>query len=263
MNMDNISDIERDMDELRHVFPDPLGLPSNADVFFNHPTAKKLVARGQQSVVLLLHFLENVPDPSLVRPAVLLLSRFAPPTFYPILLGLLQKADQPTTEAFEFGLWLIQVPEAQIARDLVRVVVASGSPHPLLLLQRPVAKVVRPELQSFVKKRQLPLSLYALYCYRYALEQEDIPLLTMVSKWIDVPALSALAGLCLLKLGSKEGLVGIRAGLMSPNEQLRTNTYYELAEYLPKTAITRSGYDPVKPNEAAIDVLMEHLGSVS
>jgi len=117
MNMDNISDIERDMDELRQVFPDPLGLPSNADVFFNHPTTKKLVARGQQSVALLLRFLENGPDPSLVRPTVLLLSRFAPPTFYPTLLGLLEKADQPTTEAFEFGLWLVQVPEAQIARD--------------------------------------------------------------------------------------------------------------------------------------------------
>jgi len=263
MSMVNISDVERDMEELREVFPDPLGLPSNADVFFNHSTAKKLIARGQESVALLLRFLEKRPDPSLVRPAVLLLSRFAPPTFYPTLLGLIEKADQPTTEAYEFGLWLIQVPEEQIARDLVGIVVAASNPNPLLLLQRPVAKAVRPELQSFAKERQLPLSLYALYCYRYALEQEDIPLLTMVSKWIDVPALSALAGLCLLKLGSKEGLVGIRAGLMSPSERLRTNTYYELAQYLPKTAITKSGYDPVKPNEAAIDVLMEHTGSVS
>ncbi len=266
MNLDNIDDIERDMDELRQVFPDPLGLPANADVFFNHPTAKRLIARGQQSVSLILRFLESRPHPSLVRPAVLLLSRFAPAGFYAALLELLEKADQQTAEAFEFGLWLVQVPEPRIARDLVGMVGASGNPYPLLLLQRPAAKVVRPELQSFVGKHQLPLSLYALYCYQYTLEKEDIPLLTTVSKWVDVPELSALAGLCLLKLSSVDGLAGIRAGLMSPSEQVRTTTYYGLTEYLPRNAFAESGYDPAKrieARQAAVDVLMEHIGTLS
>ena len=169
-------------------------------------------------------------------------------------------------EAFDAGLWFVHVPETQIARDLVGIVLSSGNPDPLLLLQRPVAKAVRSELKGFVNERRMPLSLYALYCYRYALEQEDIPFLSVVSKWIDVPELSALAGLYLLKLGSTKGLLGIRAGLLSPNEQLRTLTYYELSEYLPRTAVTQSNYDPVNPgdvHQAAIDVLLEHVGAAS
>lgn len=134
---------------------------------------------------------------------MLVLSRFEPALFYQKLLAILEKADQPTTEAFDAGLWLIQLPQEQIARDLVAIVGSSGNPYPLLLLQRPVAKVVRSQLADFVRQRRLPLSLYALYCFDYAMEPADVPLMEMVSRWVDVPEMSALAGEYLLKHGQR------------------------------------------------------------
>jgi hypothetical protein len=190
---------------------------------------------------------------------VVLLSRFAPDTFYQRLLKRIEKADQPMTHAFDAGLWLLQIPESEIARNLVDLVIASGNPNPMLLLQRPAANSVRPQLEEFIKQQSLPLSLYALYCLRYALRPEDIPLLSVVSQWFDMPEMCALAGLYLLKLGSKEGLPGIRMGLLAPDQQLRTSTYYELSQYLPATAVTQSGYNPSlggETNRTAADVLL-------
>lgn len=259
MNTDFISDIEKDAEELRQALPDPFDLQSGADRFFSSPVAEKLIGGGEPSVSLLMGFLETNPEPALTRPVVLLLSRFAPDTFYQRLLKLIKNADQPMTQAFDAGLWRVQIPEGEIARDLVDLVIASGSPNPLLLLQRPAANSVRPQLEEFIKNRVLPLSLYALYCLRYALRPEDIPLLSVVSQWFDMPEISALSGLYLLKLGSKEGLPGIRTGLLAREQQLRTATYYELSQYLSATAVAQSGYNPLnsgETNRTAADVLL-------
>ncbi len=256
------SDIEIDLEDLRQALPDPFDLPSRLEVFFNSPVAQRLIAAGDKSVQHIMNFLESRQEPALVRVSMLLLSRFAPAAFYLRLLPILEKADRPTTEAFGAGLWLIQIPEQQIAQDLVRIVTSSGNPYPLLLLQRPVAKEVRSELASFIQQCRPPLSLYALYCYGYALEPDDIPLLTVVSRWFDAPEMSALAGLYLLKLGSKDGLLGVRAGLTAPDEQLRMMTYYELAKFLPKTVVDQSGYDPVKSGDVQqgpVDILINYL----
>jgi hypothetical protein len=132
----------------------------------------------------------------------------------------------------------------------------------LLLLQRPVAKEVRSELAGFIRQRQMPLSLHALYAYRYALEPDDIPFLQAVSEWADTPELSGRAGLYLLKLGSKDGLAGVQAALVSADEELRAQTYSELAEYLSQTVIAARVYDPSNPGDlqrAAVENLLDHV----
>lgn len=255
---------ETELEELRQALPDPFELSSKLGDFFNHPTAQRLSAGGDETVRRLLDFLKQSREPALTRVAVLMLSRFQPAAFYDELLAILSAADKSTAEAFEPGIWLVQLPERQIAQDLVRIVQSSGNPTPLLLLQRPAAKEIRDELSEFIRRRKLPLSLYALYAYRYALEPGDIPLLKAVSEWVDTPQLSAPAGLYLLSLGSKDGLAGVRAGLMSPDEDLRTLTYYELGNYLSKTTIAESGYRPSEPGDsqgAAADKLIEHVAS--
>jgi hypothetical protein len=256
------NNIQEKLEELRHALPDPFRLSSELDTFFNHPVAQSLITGGEESVRRIIAFLESCSEPALARIAVLVLSRFEPDLFYEQLLKILEKTNKSLTQAFESGLWLIQLPEQQIAQDLVRVVTSSGNPYPLLLLQRPVAKEVRPELGDFIRQRQMPLSLYALYAYGYVLEPDDIPLLKLVAEWVDIPELSALAGLYLLRLDSKDGLSGIRAGLMSSDEELRARTYYELSNYLPKTVIAQAGRDPTKQGDSqqvAVDNLINHI----
>jgi hypothetical protein len=262
LSKDQKNGIETEIEQLRQALPDPFELPSKIDDFFTHPTSQKLFAGGDETIRWLISFLKQSREPAMVRVAVLLLSRFSPAAFYDELLAILSEADRLTAEAFELGIWLVQLPKTQIAHDLVRVAASSDNPHPLLLLQRGVAKDVRAQLREFILLHKLPFSLYALYSYRYALEQEDIPLLKVVSEWADVPQLSALAGLYLLRLGSIDGLEGIRAGLISSDEELRTMTYYELGDYLPKPAIAQAGYNPSKPGDsqrAAVDILIEHV----
>jgi hypothetical protein len=194
---------------------------------------------------------------------VLLLACFPAVKFWDGLLAILREVDKPATHAFEPGIWLVQLPEKKIAHDLVQLVDSSGNPNPLLLLQRPAANEVRSELARFVAERKMPLSAYALYAYGYALETSDIPFLKEVGEWVDIPELSALAGLDLLKLGSKEGLAGIRAGLLSSNEELRTMTYYQLAHYLPKAAIAEAAYDPGKRADALLEPVETLMSQVS
>jgi len=72
----------------------------------------------------------------------------------------------------------------------------------------------------------------------------------------------ARARLYLLKLGIRNGLSGIRAGLMAPDEELRRLIYYQLSEYLPRNAFEEAGYDPVKPGneqEKEVDALLKYL----
>jgi hypothetical protein len=264
MSEDLKNGIETELEQLRQVLPDPFELPSKLDDFFTHPIAQKLLAAGDETIRRLTSFVKQSREPALVRVAVLMLSRFPPAAFYNELLAILSVADKPTVEAFDPGIWLMQLPEKQIAQDLISVVASSDNPNPLLLLQRPVAKDVRQQLSEFILRHQLLHSLYALYDYRYALEPCDIPLLKVVSGWSDIPQLSALAGLYLLRLGSKDDLTGIRSGLMSSDEKLRKMTYYELSDYLPKLIIAQAGYDPSKPGDsqrAAVDKLIEHFAS--
>ena len=262
MNADQENSITTELEQLRQLLPEPFEMRSKLDDFFNHPAVQQLIAGGEETIRRLISFLKQRPDPSLVRVAVLLLTRFPVVKFWDELLAILREADKPATHAFEPGIWLVQLPENKIAHDLVQLVASSGNPNPLLLLQRPAAKEVRPELAAFVAERKMPLSAYALYAYGYALEPSDIPFLKEVAEWVDTPELSALAGLDLLKLGSKEGLAGIRAGLLSGNEELRTMTYYQLGQYLPKAAIAEAAYDPSKSAESlleAVETLMSQV----
>jgi hypothetical protein len=257
--------LEKILEQLRQALPGPFESPAKMEVFLSSPAAQQMIAQGQRSINAILDYLANQPTPALARTAVILLSRFDPAMFYSKLMGILAKADEPLVQAFESGLWLIQVPAEQIARDLVRIVTGERNPYPLLLLQRPAAKAVRSELAGFIQQRRLPLSLYALYCYEYALESEDIPLMREVSTWTDVPRMSALAGLYLLKSGSKGGLEGIRAGLLASSEQVRTATYYGLREYLPEPVVNRASYDPTQEGatqQAAADVLIDFLATI-
>jgi hypothetical protein len=256
------SKIETELEELRQTLPEPFELSAKLDEFFTGPVAQRLIAGGKQTVDRLMSFLERTDEPALARVAVLLLSRFPTTEFYPKLMAILERTDQPMTEAFETGLWLQQRSEKDIAMDLVSLVAGSGNPNPLLLLQRPVAKDVRAELADFIKQHQMPLSLNALYAYRYALESNDVALMEEVAAWNEVPEMAALAGLYLLKLGSKNGLSGIRVGMISANEELRTIIYYQLSEFLPKQAFEDAGYNPAKPGDAQqteVDLLIESL----
>jgi hypothetical protein len=255
-------DIEIELENLRQTLPGPLEILFKLDEFFNGPLAQRLIAGGKQTVDRLMSFLERTDEPALARVAVLLLSRFPTTEFYPKLMAILERTNKPMTEAFETGLWLQQRSEKDIAMDLVSLVARSGNPNPLLLLQRSVAKEVRAELADFIKQRQIPLGVYALYAYRYALESNDVALMEEVAAWDDVPEMAALAGLYLLKLGSKNGLSGIRLGLISANEELRTIIYYQLSEFLPKPAFEDAGYDPAQPGDpqqTEVDLLIESL----
>lgn len=254
--------IEMDLEILRQRLPEPFFLPDKLDEFFDNPTAQQFIDGGDASIKDILAFLGECTEPSLARVAVLLLSCFEPSEFYQDLLAIFKKADRGMSEAFEVGLWRIKLPEAQIAEDVVNIVSSSGNPNLLLLLQRSVAITVKSELAGFIKARQFPLSLYSLYCFGYALEKDDIPFLTVVSKWVEFPEISSLAGLYLLDLGSKGGSIGILAGLTSPDVPLRTMTYYELFKYLPDEVTDKANYDPAKSVESqqpAVEILMNYL----
>lgn len=255
-------DIRSDLELLRQILPDPYELPSKLEEFFHTPLACTLIAEGVQLARRILAYLENSPEPGLTRVAIVLLSRLPANEFYPQLLSIMEKVDRGNIQAFEPGIWLIQLSEMQIAQDLVRLVAASDNPNPLLLLQRPAAQVVRSELISFVVQHRMPLSLFALYCLAYALQPGDVPLLTLVADWQDVSEMSALAGIYLLRLGSANGLRGIRLGLMAEEEQLRTTICYELSKSLQRTAFDEAGFDPRlsgTTQEAAVEALINSL----
>ena len=135
--------IEMDLEILRQRLPEPFFLPDKLDEFFDDPTAQQLIDGGDASIKDILAFLRECTEPSLARVAVLLLSCFEPSEFYQDLLAIFEKADRAMSEAFEVGLWLIKLPEAQIAEDVVNIVSSSGNPNLLLLLQRSVAITVK------------------------------------------------------------------------------------------------------------------------
>jgi hypothetical protein len=257
------SQIEADLAALSQVLPDPFHFQSKLDDFFNHPAAVKLTSEGAASVEHLVEFLRARHAPSQVKAAVILLSRFPPIMFYGDLINVLGKADEEETRAFDPGLWMIKLSEEQIAKDLVRIVDGSVNPFPLLLMQRDAAKTVKAKLSQFISERRQPLSLLALYAFAYAMDSADNSLLDDVTRLDQSPKMRALAGLYLLRLGSAGGIAGIRAGLEASEEQLREDTYRELAEHLPPALIKSAGYRPnQKPDTQglAIDTLLGALG---
>jgi hypothetical protein len=185
--------IEQELEALRQQLPDPFAMSTGLDAWFASPAVVRLIARGDATIDALFAYLQDRPEPALARVAVLLLTRFDPQRVYPRLLPLLGKADITTVAAFEPGWWLIDLPPASLARDLVRLARESGNPTPLLLLQRPAAREVKTDLLDLIRSRRDKDSLFALYALRYALDPSDVPLLREVEAWTDAPEASAVA----------------------------------------------------------------------
>lgn len=236
--------IEIALEAARRVLPDPFHLPSQLDAFFASPEARRLLESDRFTAESLLAFVEAGGDHALVNVAVILLSRLDQGAAYPELLKILRNADKPTAEAFDTGLWLMDMPESQIAEDLAALVQSTGNPNPLLLLQRDVAASIKEPLRRLIEGDNPITSLYAMYCYRYALDPLDRPFLVKCSRGKAGSELAAIAGLYLLELGSTEGHAGILAGLESPDSTVREATYFELCKHLPKGVLEQVGYDP-------------------
>jgi hypothetical protein len=167
-------------------------------------------------------------------------------------------------EAFELGFWRIRLPEQKLARDVVDVATSSGHASPLLLLQRPVAAAaVHPELERIIDEGRHPFARYSMFALGNALVPEDVPFLIRQVQRTDDAEVTALAGIYLLRLGSRAGAAGIEAGLTSPDANLRTSTYYELSRHLPRDALERIRFDPAAPpasQRAAVTALLGLLG---
>ena len=252
--------IEARLEVLRQDLPDPLAISARMDAFLVHPVARELLsdnAAGER----LVEYLEDHPEPSRARVAVILLSRCLSNPLYQRLLAVLERADLALTEACEAGLWLLPVDHAVLARALVSMA-STARPFPLLLLQRPVAIEVRESLEDFIRVCELPLSLYALYAYAYIPKPRDRALLETVSRRLEQPALCAEAGLQLLQMDDLAGLPGLRQGLCSDDATLRQMTYYRLGAHLSKEAVQTAHYDvqaDPASQHAAIDQLLGSL----
>jgi len=188
----------KDMEELRQELPEPFFVKKRIGEFYNSAVARKMIEDGPLTVNNILEYLGENPRPGLAAPAVLLLSFFDPQQFYSRLLEILRYAGRPIIEAFEFGFWLIRLDEKKIAADLVKL--ANENANVLLLLQRPVIKAFKKDLQKFIESRRMPLSLYAIYCYKYTLDKADVFFLEKISRWEDLPDVAVEADICLKRL---------------------------------------------------------------
>lgn len=258
-----LDDVEKRLEELRQHYPEPFGLPSGLDELFALPAARELLTGGRAAAQELLDYVDGSDRPDLKRIAILLLSQLDVDDVYPAVLHRLARSDEVSALAFEPGLWLLRVPESQLVGDIVHVVEESGNPSPLLLLQRPSAVVVKPVLRRFVEQRQLPLSRNALYTYDYMLEPGDRDLLRAVAAWDDAPELRGLAGLYLLRLGSADGVEGLRAALTAEDEALRSRVCSELARLLPPEVVAEAGFHPTAPPASQGEALDRLLGAVA
>jgi hypothetical protein len=255
--------IKLELEKLRLDMPGPFELSAQLDEFFaNNPVARRLVAGGKKSVRALLAVIRESRDPSIIRVAALVLSRFEPEEVYQVMLSVIERADQAVVQALEPGLWRLRLPEERIAKDLTRIARTAAKPDVLLLLQRPAARHVRPDLWAFVEEDRLSISLNALFCLGYALESTDIPALRSVMEKSAWPEIRALAGAYLLRLGCKEGTKGIQDGLTAASPALRETTYREISTFLPRETFDEANYDPAKPGELqarAVGILLDHL----
>jgi len=186
------------MEALRQELPEPFFIRKKIGEFYNSLVARKMIEEGPSAVNEILEYLGDNPRPGLVAPAVLLLSYFDPQQFYSRLLDILKDAGRPVVEAFESGFWLIRLDEEKLAADLVKL--ANENANVLLLLQRPVVKKFKKELQKFIESKKLPLSLFAMYCYKYTLDKGDVFFLEKIARWKDLPDIAAEANICLKRL---------------------------------------------------------------
>ncbi|MDE2154831.1 MAG: hypothetical protein KGJ32_02895 [Xanthomonadaceae bacterium] len=249
------------LDVLYQDMPDPFNVPRQWEAFLAHPVARDLLA-GDCGIERLLAYLERQPEPPRARVAVILLSHCGSDPVYRRLLAVLEHSDQRLAEAFEPGFWLLPRSQAEMARDLAALVDVTHNPFPLLLLQRPVAAEVRDSLEKFIRWREMPLSAYALYAYAYVPEPRDRAMLEMVARWLDQPSLCSTAGLELLRMGSGEGVAGIRAGLQAADPALRETVYCRLGPYLAKDLVRAAQYDAAAAptsQVAATDRLIDGL----
>jgi len=199
-NKELMKEFIEDMEALRQELPEPFFIKERIGEFYNSPVAKKMIAEGPVAIDNILEYLGAKPRPELVAPAVMLLSYFDPQQFYDGLLDILKDADRLVVEAFESGFWLIRLDEEKLAADLITL--ANENANVLLLLQRPVVKVFKKELQKFIESKKMPLSLFAMYCYKYTLGRGDVFFLEKISGWKNRPEIAAEAGVCLHMLNT-------------------------------------------------------------
>lgn len=186
-----MSNLRNDLDSLRQALPDPFRLSQELDAFLRQERAQALTRNGQASAEALLGFAKQTLESDLLRVAVLLLSQLDPTFYYQELLGLLKQAPRNGVEAMELGFWRIRLPPAQLAQDLVGIA-SPESPAPLLLLQRPEARLVKPQLLALAERDTEPLSVYALYALSDTLEEPDHELLARLAR-SNHPTTAALA----------------------------------------------------------------------
>ena len=188
-----MADFIKELNELYQEFPEPFAIEKNIKAFYNSPTAKELIANEKNTITKILNYLNNAPDPHLAMAAVLLLSYFNPDQFYETLLNILKKSPRAVVEAFEHGIWHVRLKEEKIAADLINAVISTGNANLLLLLQRPIVAMFKRELKVFVESKETLLSLYAMYCYKYALAKSDTSFLNDIANNSENPEMRALA----------------------------------------------------------------------
>jgi hypothetical protein len=239
--------LRTELDRLAGFLEEPFHRDEGVARLLADPVAQRVLAGGEAARELLA-FLRRSPEPSLARVAVLLAARSGADAVYDELLDILGHADQRLAVAFDTGLWRAPRGEAAIARDIVRVVETSGNPEPLILLQRPgAAAAVKSRLQDLVRSGIARFAEYAMAALAYAVEPADIPFLTEIAHGVDRPALSAEAGIALLRLGSPAGWRGIEAGLTARDEDRRVTTFSALRPLLPEDLRRDPGFDPRRP----------------
>lgn len=187
-----LNTLHADLEELRQDLPEPFRYSEELERFFQLDKAQSLTNDGRESAQPLLEFIRKEPEADLIRVAVLLLSQLDPSLFYEDLVSMAARADRSTVMALEAGLWRIQVDPSVVAADLVASVDAER-PNALLLLQRPVAQEIKPQLIGFVRQDIHPLSLYAMYCLEYTIDNGDRGWLVQLTENSDIEEIRSLA----------------------------------------------------------------------
>lgn len=248
-------DLRRKLESLADLLQDPFHQSAAAEDVLAHPITQELLGKGEAGAREVLALLRQNPTPDFARAAVLVLSQSPSQAVRRALLDILGAADEPLAVAFEQGIWRRLDGEETVARDILDVVKTSGNPAPLILLQRPAAAAVKSELEAMVRARRPSFAEYAMAALAYAVEPSDLPFLEEVASWLDRPALSATAGIAMLRLGARTGWPGIDAGLAAPDEDLRVATFTALQPFLPKDARQALRFNPRKPSASGSDEL--------
>lgn len=245
--MSDPGDLRRKLESLADLLLEPFGRSAAADNVLAHPITHELLRGGDNVAHEVLALLRQDPTPDLARAAVLMLSQSSSESVRRALLDILGSADEPLAVAFEPGIWRRPDGEEAVARDIFEVVTASDNPAPLILLQRPAAATVKARLKALVRARRPRFAEYAMAAFAYAVEPSDMPFLNEVASWVDRPALSAAAGIEMLRLDARTGWSGIEAGLIALDEDQRVATFTALQPFLPKDARQALRFDPRQP----------------